>query len=141
MALRAIYQQIIMDHCKNPRNFGKLAGRTVTARHDNPNCGDRITLYIALSPALRIQDLKFDGIGCAVTLASASIMTTTAKGLDRDESLALMAEFQRLVATGKPTATAREMGELLAFAGLHAHPLRQPCAMLPWQALVKCFEN
>ena len=141
MALSALYQQIIMEHGKNPRNFGKLAGRTISVRHDNPNCGDRIDLYIAISPALGIQDLKFDGYGCAVALASASIMTTVVKGLAREECLALLAEFQNLVTSGKAISTVKEFADLLAFAGLHAHPMRQQCALLPWQALAKSFES
>lgn len=126
----ALYQQRILDHGRRPRNRRALAGAS-EARRDNPLCGDRLTVYARLDGDV-IVEAAFEGDGCAIAIASASMMTALVAGRTREDVGRLDAAFERLVTVGVPAA---ELGELEAFAGIRAFPVRRKCATLAWEAL------
>ena len=130
--LDAVYQSLILDHSRHPRNLGVPAGATHTARGDNPFCGDRFIVSLLLSGD-RIAAIGFEGAGCAISTASASMMTISAKGLMRAEADALFERFDRLLG-GEPPADL-DLGDLSAFAGVSRFPVRIKCARLAWQTL------
>ena len=138
--LRELYQDIILDHSKHPRNFGKLSGAHREARGNNPLCGDRITLSVKLEDG-RIADAKFEAKGCAISVASASMMTEMIKGKTVDEARALFEQFHGLV-TGKPTGDGGgELDSLAALSGVRDFPSRIKCATLPWHALTAALDG
>lgn len=130
--LRDLYQELIVDHSKRPRNFGKLEGADYEATGYNPLCGDKITVYLRLENDV-VKEIAFHGSGCAISTASASMMTERYKGLSRAEAEALFEAFHKMV-TGKDVAEseARRLGKLGAFAGVKEFPVRVKCATLPW---------
>jgi nitrogen fixation protein NifU and related proteins len=132
--LRELYQDIILDHSKHPRNFGKLAEANRQARGNNPLCGDRITLALKLDGD-RIAEAKFEARGCAISVASASMMTDMVKGKTVEEARALFEQFHGLV-TGKPMHDeSDDLDRLAALSGVRDFPSRIKCATLPWHAL------
>ncbi len=133
--LRDLYQQIILDHNRSPRNFREIEQPDRTARGDNPLCGDRITLYVKLDGD-RVSDIAFQGSGCAISQASASLMTTTVKGKTVNEADELFRRFHAMVAGPAQKAGKREsLGKLAAFGGVRDFPARVKCANLPWHTL------
>jgi len=130
-----LYQEVILDHYKRPRNFRKLDGASRNAEGYNPLCGDKVTVYVKLEDGL-VRDIGFQGSGCAISTASASMMTTSLKGKTLVEAEALFQSF-RLMVTGQPdTALDRvELGKLAAFSGISEFPVRVKCATLPWHTL------
>ncbi len=130
-----LYQEVILDHYKRPRNFRKLDGASRNAEGYNPLCGDKVTVYVKLEDGL-VRDIGFQGSGCAISTASASMMTTSLKGKTLAEAEALFQSF-RLMVTGQPdTALDRvELGKLAAFSGISEFPVRVKCATLPWHTL------
>ncbi len=130
-----LYQEVILDHYKRPRNFRKLDGASRNAEGYNPLCGDKVTVYVKLEDGL-VRDIGFQGSGCAISTASASMMTTSLKGKTLAEAEALFQSF-RLLVTGQPdTALDRvELGKLAAFSGISEFPVRVKCATLPWHTL------
>ena len=132
MQLTELYREVILDHNKHPRNFGRLDPHDAEARGHNPLCGDRLTLTL-LRDGERLTDLKFEGNGCAISMASASMMTEAVKGRSRAEIEAL---FQRVHAllTG-PDATSADLGKLAALSGVREFPARVKCASLCWHTL------
>jgi len=138
--LRELYQDIILEHSKHPRNFGKLAEANRQARGNNPLCGDRITLALKLDGD-RIADAKFEAKGCAISVASASMMTEMVKGKTTDEARALFEQFHGLV-TGKPmNDESDDLDRLAALSGVRDFPSRIKCATLPWHALTAALEG
>jgi nitrogen fixation NifU-like protein len=133
--LRELYQEVILDHSRHPRNFGALEDASGTAEGYNPLCGDQITVYLKMDGDV-IQEVRFCGSGCAISKASASMMTAALKGKTRAEAEALFGRFHSLV-TGSPDAPAdpEEMGKLAVFAGVREFPVRVKCASLPWHTL------
>jgi nitrogen fixation NifU-like protein len=134
--LLALYQEVILDHNKQPRNFGELSTADHRAEGHNPLCGDRLSLDLTLD-AGRIVDIRFRGQGCAISTASASLMTEAVKGKTVDEVNALFAGFHEML-TGDPSApaeSAEELGKLVVFAGVREFPIRVKCATLPWHTL------
>lgn len=133
--LGELYQQLIIDHNRHPRNFGPLEHASRTASGDNPLCGDRITLYLRVEDDV-IRDIRFEGSGCAISQASASLMTTAVQGKRTAEALDLFRAFHAML-TGPREAPpdARRLGKLAAFAGVRAFPARVKCANLPWHTL------
>jgi nitrogen fixation NifU-like protein len=133
--LGELYQQLIIDHNRHPRNFGPLEDATQEATGDNPLCGDRITLRVRLANDV-IEDIRFEGSGCAISQASASLMTTAVQGKPAAEALELFRAFHAMV-TGPREAPADvgRLGKLAAFAGVRAFPARVKCANLPWHTL------
>jgi len=131
--LRELYQQVILDHNKNPRNFHELPEATRKVEGYNPLCGDHYTIYLDLDGDT-IRDVAFVGSGCAISKASASVMSSTVKGKSRDEANAIFERFHRLV-TGDSTLRADELGKLAAFSGVSEFPARVKCASLAWHTL------
>ena len=131
--LRELYQQVILDHNKKPRNFHVLEGANRTAEGYNPLCGDQITLYLRLEDGV-VKDAAFQGKGCAISKASASMMTAAVIGKPLDEVESL---FQRLhtMLTGETGASGDGLGKLAVFAGVREFPSRIKCATLPWHTL------
>ena len=135
--LSDLYQQVILDHNRRPRNRGKLPTANRVAHGDNPSCGDQCSVYLRLDGD-RIGDLSFDGSGCAISQASASLMTTQVKGKTVPEVEKLFAEFHDIVTTGRAP---EEISDLAAFAGVHAFPARIKCATLGWHATLNALKN
>lgn len=132
--LRALYQELLLDHSREPRHYYALPQATHQAEGYNPLCGDRVTIYVELDHD-HLRALSFQGAGCAISTASASLMTESLAGKTRAEAEALFARFQGLV-TGKFRATeAEDLGELAVFAGVATFPMRVKCATLAWHAL------
>jgi len=130
-AVQSLYQASIIDHSKRPRNFGTLAGANRRVAQENPLCGDQVTLYLRLEGDL-IADIAFEGEGCAIALASASMMSESIKGKTIGAAQALWGHFQQLVRGNPPSP---ELGELSAFAPVSQLPARVECACLAWRAL------
>ena len=141
--LRDLYQEVILDHSKKPRNFRELDGATHHAQGYNPLCGDRFTVFLKLDDDV-IRDVSFKGAGCAISTASASMMTDSIKGKSRREAEAIFAAFHELV-TGKRSGTgtgdAAELGKLSVFAGVLDFPVRVKCATLAWHTLHAALEK
>src|SRR5262245_2877556 len=135
--LTDLYQQVILDHSKKPRNFGKLASANRTAQGHNPLCGDNYTLYL-LMDGETVKDISFQGSGCAISKASASILTDTLKGKTKADVEALFDKVHEMVTTGK---SSDDLGKLAVFAGVHKFPARVKCAILPWHAAVAAVEG
>jgi nitrogen fixation protein NifU and related proteins len=134
--LQELYQSIILDHNRRPKNYGALEGANHRAAGRNPDCGDEVSVELLVSDD-RIQDVRFTSAGCAVSRAAASIMTQSIKGKSRAEVDALFERFRGLVTgTLKPTEQeARAMGEMAAFSGVARFPIRVKCASMPWHTL------
>lgn len=139
--LGELYQQLIIDHNRNPRNFGPLDDANRTASGDNPLCGDRIRVYLRVANGI-IEDARFEGNGCAISQASASLMTTAVRGKSPADALALFQAFHRMV-TSPPTVApeAKALGKLAAFAGVRTFPARVKCANLAWHTLRAALEG
>jgi nitrogen fixation protein NifU and related proteins len=135
-ALRELYQQVILDHNRKPRNFRVLPAANRTAHGDNPLCGDRITLYLDVADGV-IRDAGFQGSGCAISRAAASMMTASVKGKTEDEVHGLFDRLHRVLTGDERAATTAEedLGKLAVFAGVREFPSRVKCATLPWHTL------
>ena len=133
--LRELYQELIIDHSKRPRNFRVLEGANRKLDGYNPLCGDKITVFLELEND-RVKNIGFQGAGCAISTASASVMTESVKGKTRAEAEALFDIFHQLV-TGKPPAAGKspELGKLAVFSGVSEFPARVKCAILAWHTL------
>lgn len=140
--LRELYQTVILDHNKAPRNFGKLEDANREADGHNPVCGDKLTVYVRVGDDGRVEDVRFDGHGCAISTASASLMTEFVKGRTLDEIEQAYERFHELV-TGPPSepATADDLGKLAVFAGVREYPMRVKCATLSWHTLNAALEQ
>lgn len=133
--LRELYQTTILDHYKKPRNFGPLAAANADATGDNPLCGDHVTVHLFVDGDV-VRDVHFEGSGCAISTASASMMTETVKGRTRAEAERLFDRFHRLVAgPSEDLPGPEELGKLAVFSGVREHPARIKCATLAWHAL------
>ncbi|MDP3775921.1 MAG: SUF system NifU family Fe-S cluster assembly protein [Gemmatimonadales bacterium] len=132
--LADLYQQIIIDHNRNPRNFKHLDDANRTAHGDNPLCGDKITLYVHLDGEV-ISDVGFQGSGCAISQASASLMTSAVKGKTTADAEALFHAFHAMVMGETGAGDPKALGKLAAFAGVRQFPARVKCANLPWHTL------
>lgn len=130
--LRELYQQLILDHNRNPRNARAVEGANRRAEGQNPLCGDQLEIYIRLQDNV-IHDIGFVGSGCAISQASASLMTTVLKGKSNDETLALLGQFHHMATTGEVVGD--KLGKLAALAQVHKYPVRVKCAMLPWRTM------
>jgi nitrogen fixation protein NifU and related proteins len=134
--LRELYQEMILDHSKRPRNYGKLEGADREVTGYNPLCGDKFTVYVKMNGD-RVENVKFEGSGCAISTASASMMTEKFKGKTREEAEELFEKFHQLVtgtgATGTSAADATDkLGKLAVFSGVSEFPMRVKCATLAW---------
>lgn len=133
--LSELYQQVILDHNKKPRNFRKLENSNHTAEGYNPLCGDHLTVYLDLENGL-VKDVGFEGSGCAISKAAASMMTQAVKGKSKEQAEHLFNEFHSMV-TGELNEETEEndLGNLKIFAGVREFPVRVKCATLPWHTL------
>ena len=137
--LTDLYQEVILDHNRRPRNFHALAGASHMAEGYNPLCGDRLTLYLKLADGT-IEDVAFQGAGCAISKASASMMTDALKGRTVAEANALFDRFHRMVTT-PPDQAVEDMGKLSSLAGVREFPVRVKCASLAWHTLKAAMNN
>lgn len=135
--LTDLYQQVILDHNKRPRNRGKLPTANRVAHGDNPTCGDQCSVYLRLDGD-KIAEISFDGSGCAISQASASLMTTQVKGRSAAEVEELFKNFHHIVTTGEAP---EEISDIAAFAGVHAFPARIKCATLGWHAVMNALKG
>ena len=140
--LRELYQQVILDHNKNPRNFGKLEGANRAQEGLNSLCGDHLHVYLYLNDDQIIEDIRFEGSGCAISKASASLMSSTLKGKSADHAYKIFDQFHALVTAGEgETVDPEKMGKLVVFAGVRDFPTRIKCATLPWHAMKAALEE
>jgi nitrogen fixation protein NifU and related proteins len=138
-SLAELYQNVILEHNRSPRNYRVIAEADRQAEGNNPLCGDQLTVWLKLDGDV-IRDVSFQGLGCAISRASASLMTAEVKGKTRREATELFERFRGLV-TGE-TATAPEtLGKLAVFSGVSAYPTRVKCASLPWHTLKAALED
>jgi len=137
--LTDLYQEVILDHNRRPRNFHALANASHRAEGYNPLCGDRLTLYLSVSEGV-ITEAAFEGAGCAISKASASMMTETLKGKTLAEADALFRRFHRMVTT-PPDQPVEDMGKLSSLAGVREFPIRVKCASLAWHTFKAALAN
>lgn len=128
-----LYQEIILDHSRRPRNFGAVRNSAISVTGENPACGDTIELTVRFDEVGTVEDIKFTGRGCAITQASASMMTVRLKGKGRAQALDIFRAFRALL-IGEKRTSAENLGDLEAMQGVREFPLRVKCAMLPWRA-------
>ncbi len=133
--LRELYQEVILDHYKNPRNFGELSPCDCKAHGNNPLCGDKIAVYVTLE-GNKVSKVQFQGEGCAISTASASLMTDALVGKTREEAESIFSSFHKLV-TGEPLSSEQTegLGKLAVFEGVQEFPLRVKCASLCWHTV------
>ncbi|AIZ44617.1 hypothetical protein QR90_05215 [Deinococcus radiopugnans] len=136
-AMQALYRQVVMEHYRRPRNFGDLPDATHAEGGHNPSCGDQLQLMLRLDGE-RIEDARFTAQGCAISVASASLMTGALKGKTVEEAHALIQSFTEMVRSGE---AAPELGDLAALRGVHTLHTRVKCATLPWQTLQVLLEQ
>ena len=133
-ALNELYQEVVLEHKRAPRNFGHLPHPTHQAQGTNPSCGDRVAVELLLDGE-RVQDIRFSGQGCAICMASSSMMTEAVKGRDIAAAQALQQHF-RAVLTGEEDPDEAPLGKLVSLAGVRQYPSRIKCALLGWHALM-----
>jgi len=136
--LQDLYQEVILDHSRSPRNFRRLEAANRVAQGHNPLCGDNIALYLELEGG-RVKDIGFQGSGCAISKASASILTEAVKGRTPDEIRRMFDRVHDLVTRGE--VPDEDLGKLAVFAGVHRFPARVKCAMLAWHATLAALEG
>ena len=130
-----LYQEVILDHNRRPRNFHRMERATRRAEGHNPLCGDRVTIYVDLEGD-RVRDISFEGSGCAISKASASMMTESLKGKTREEAEALFRTFHSLLTEETSAGAAEErLGKLMVFSGVREFPVRVKCATLAWHTM------
>lgn len=137
--LQELYQAVILDHNRKPRNSGTLEDANHTAEGKNPLCGDHVLVDVKLDGDV-IADIKFRGQGCAISRASASLMTSAVKGKTRAEAEALFHRFHSLV-LGQDAGTGPDLGQLVVFSGVSRFPVRVKCASLPWHTLKAALDS
>jgi nitrogen fixation protein NifU and related proteins len=145
MELKELYQEIILDHGKNPRNKGKCVGYTNEAKANNPLCGDKIHIFLKLNSEKKIENLSFEGEGCAISLASASILTELTKGKDLSFIKKISEDFLNLI-TNKTKITLNSLTEdqmttINSLSGVQEFPMRVKCATMAWHTLLSAIEK
>ena len=131
-----LYQAVILDHSRKPRNFGPLPDATVTVSGDNPTCGDEIALSLKVDAEGRLEKVAFTGSACSICMASTSLMTTKIKGKTRGEAAGLLGDFQAMITGKTPEAeVSKALGDLRLLRGVNKFPQRIKCATLGWHAL------
>lgn len=136
--LRDLYQEVILDHTKHPRNKGSLPQANRKADGVNPLCGDKVTLYLNVEGD-KIKELKFEGSGCAISTASTSMLTEQLKGKTVSDAQKLFGEFHNLLTTSQVPAD--DLGKLMVFEGVREFPMRVKCATLAWHTLMAALKN
>jgi nitrogen fixation protein NifU and related proteins len=138
--LEELYQAVILDHSRRPRNFGELPDASVVVHGDNPSCGDEIHLAMRFADDGALEEVKFTGQGCAISQAAASLMTLKLKGRQRDDAQQLLTAFQQLVTTTDEPPNAASLGDLRLLAGVRKFPQRVKCAMLACRAAEQALQ-
>lgn len=138
--IRYLYQEVVFDHNRNPRNFRVMADANRKIEGFNPLCGDRITLYVKINRGV-IEDVSFQGSGCAISTASASLMTEIVRGQTESEAHHLFELFHRITTGREESANLEELGKLAVLAGVRAYPARVKCATLAWHSLEAAMKN
>jgi nitrogen fixation protein NifU and related proteins len=145
MELKELYQEIILDHGKNPRNKGKCEGFTNDAKAHNPLCGDKVHIYLKLNKGKRIENLSFEGEGCAISLASASILTETVKGKDLSFIKKISEDFLNMIKNKTKitinSLTADQITTIASLSGVQKFPMRVKCATMVWHTLLSAIEK
>ena len=145
MKLKELYQEIILDHGKNPRNLGKFENFNKDAKGHNPLCGDKVHLFLKLDEDKKIQDISFEGEGCAISMASASIMTDLMKGKSEKEVKEIVSKFLDMIKEKDDINTNLlkddEKTKLMSLGGVKNYPMRVKCATLSWHALSSALED
>ncbi len=146
--LRDLYQEVILDHSKKPRNFGPLDAANHEAKGHNPLCGDRVTVFLQVGDNGLVNDAHFQGSGCAISMASASLMTELVKGKTEAEAKALFGKFHAIVTgedepagPGSDSVSADDMDRLEPLTGVKEFPMRVKCATLPWHTFVAAIDD
>lgn len=138
--LRELYQQVILDHNRNPRNFREITNATKRVEGFNPLCGDHYTVFVDVDDDT-IKDVSFTGNGCAISKASASVMSATVKGKSKEEATRLFDTFHKLVTGDASSLDAADLGRLAAFSGVSEFPARVKCATLAWHTLKTALDG
>ena len=145
MELKELYQEIILDHGKNPRNKGKCEGFTNDAKAHNPLCGDKVHIYLKLNKDKQIENLSFEGEGCAISLASASILTETVKGKDLSFIKKISEDFLNMIKNKTKitinSLTADQIITIASLSGVQEFPMRVKCATMVWHTLLSAIEK
>lgn len=136
-----LYQDVILDHSRRPRNFREMPEADVHVHGDNPMCGDEVTVHVKFDAGGTIEGISFTGNGCSICMASASLMTLKLKKKSRAESAELMREFQEMLTAEQETEPDRRLGDLTLLKGVRKFPLRVKCATLPWHAFQEALEK
>lgn len=139
--LDTLYRQVIMDHYKSPRNKGNLDGSVLIAEMNNPSCGDRIEVHIKINDDQVIEDIKFDGEGCSISMASASMMTQAIKGQKLEDALKMSELFSQMMLGQEIDSGPLELGDIEALQGVSQFPARINCATLGWKSMEKSVKE
>jgi nitrogen fixation protein NifU and related proteins len=139
-SLSALYQDMILDHNRSPQNYGRLENANRRVEGSNPLCGDQLTVWLRMDGD-RIQDVAFEGSGCAISRASASLMTNAVKGKSRAEATILFERFRKLVTGTLGPSDSETLGKLAVFSGVSGYPVRVKCASLSWHALKAALDG
>ena len=145
MNLKELYQEIILDHGKNPRNLGSVDKFNRDAKGHNPLCGDKVHVYLKLDEKKKIEDISFEGSGCAISMASASIMTDLFKGKEESEVKEIINDFLEMIKE-KPELSSQKLQDdektkLMCLSGVKQYPMRVKCATLSWHTLTSAINN
>ena len=145
MNLKELYQEIILEHGKNPRNLGKTDNFNKDAKGNNPLCGDNVHIYLKLNDQRKVEDISFEGSGCAISMASASIMTDLMKGKSDNEAKEIIEDFLGMIKEN-PELKSNILKEddktkLMCLSGVKQYPMRVKCATLSWHTFVSAMEN
>ena len=145
MNLKELYQEIILDHGKNPRNLGKAENFNKDAKGHNPLCGDKVHIYLKLNENKKIEEVSFEGSGCAISMASASIMTELVKGKEVNDVKELIKDFLEMIkeknALKSNNLSEDEKTKLMSLSGVQQYPMRVKCATLSWHTLTSAINN
>ena len=145
MNLKELYQEIILDHGKNPRNLRKTENFNKDAKGHNPLCGDNVHIYLKLNDQRKVEDISFEGSGCAISMASASIMTDLIKGKSDNEAKEIIEDFLGMIKENPELKTnllkEDEKTKLMCLSGVKQYPMRVKCATLSWHTLVSAIDN
>ena len=145
MDLKELYQDIILEHGKNPRNFGKCADHNHKAKGHNPLCGDQVQVYLKLDEKKNVKNVTFEGSGCAISIASTSIMTELVKGKSLNTSKKIIKEFFDMIKSGSEMKSEDlnkdQKIKIMSLSGVKQYPMRVKCATLSWHTLVSAMEN
>ncbi len=145
MDLKDLYQEIILDHGKNPRNLGKFDNYNKDAKGNNPLCGDNVHVYLRLNENKKVEDIAFEGHGCAISMASASIMTDMVRGKEEKEIKEIVSDFLGMIKEKDSLETNilkdDEKTKLMSLSGVKQYPMRVKCATLSWHTLTSALDN